>query len=84
MRGAVLFVKERLIDAVVGREIVAGGEARAGATQDRDLHRGVGIGLLEGVQDRAAQLVVEGVAFLRSIQGQAAHAGERRVDDERG
>ena len=43
----------------------------------------VGIGLLEGAQDRAAQLVVEGIAFLRSIQGQAAHTGERRVDDER-
>jgi hypothetical protein len=40
-----------LVDRVVGGQIVTGAERRAGAAQDRDLHRWIGVGFLEGGED---------------------------------
>src|SRR6185295_18102948 len=71
-----------LADRIVGGEVVAGGERGPGAAQDRDPDRGIGVGGPEGLEDRAAQLVVERVALLRAVEGQAADAGVWVVEQQ--
>ena len=69
---------------VAATEVVAGREARAGAPHDADPDLGVGVGLPQGVDDLAAQRVVEGVALLGPVQGDPAHPRRGIVDDDDG
>jgi len=69
-----------LAHRVVGGEIVAGGKRGAGPAQDRDADGGIRVGRLQGVEDRAAQLIAEGVALLRAVQGEPADAGQGIVE----
>ena len=72
----------RLVDGIVRAEIVARAEGRSRAPKHGDLHGGIGVGLLERGEDRAAQLVVERVALLGPVHREAPDAGARVIDDK--
>ena len=72
-------VPGKFLTLVAVSEFVARRKTRAGAAHDHHANARVPVCFFERVQDAAAHLVVEGVAFLRAIEGYATNRGCRIV-----
>ena len=66
----------------IGAEIIARGEADAGAPHDGHAHRLVPVGAAERVEELAAKLVAERIALLGAVERHPAHARSRGVDHD--
>ena len=75
-------VVRQLVALVAAAEVVARGEARAGAADDRDAHVVVGVGGPQLLEELAPQRMVQRVALLGPVERDAADLRRGFVDED--